>query len=292
MSKKKSAPAPAPVPAARDGGSLFHYDPNRKFLIFLFFLIAIGGGILAMVLRDNSEVPVYGWELVNKHPHDPQAFTQGLLVDPSDGTLLESTGQRGQSSIRRIELGTAAPIKQVPLDAALFGEGIAIHGTQIIQLTWQEGRALRWTMALEPDGESAYDGEGWGLTSDGTHLIMSDGTRQIDFRNPQDFSVVRSILVTRGGRPVDKLNELEYFAGKIYANRLYSDLIYEIDPASGDVTAVIDLAGLWPLSERPRDGLMNGIAIPQSSEDRPVFYVTGKYCPFIYEIRTKPPGTP
>ncbi len=293
MSKKKSAPAPSPAPAVRDDGGLFHYDPNRKFLIFLFFLIAIGGGILAMVLRPKSDVPVYGWKLVQKHPHDPQAFTQGLLVDPVDGTLVESTGQYGRSTIRRVELATGTIIKPVPLDDSLFGEGIALHNGKIIQLTWKEGRALRWTPDLEPLAESTYEGDGWGLTSDGTHLIMSTGTHKITFRDPETFEVVRALLVTRAGRPVNQLNELEYFGGSIYANRLNSDLIYEVNPQSGVVTAVIDLTGLWPASERPRDGsgIMNGIAVGKKPNGEQMILVTGKYCPSVYEIEIVPPGS-
>lgn len=288
MSKKKSAPAPSISSSGSGDGSLLHYDPNRKFLIFLFFLIAIGGGILAMVLRPTSDVPVFGWELVAKHPHDPEAFTQGLLVDPEDGTLLESTGQFGRSSIRRVELATGKVLKKVDLDSTQFGEGIALHNGHITQLTWKNGQALRWTPSLEKLEGFSYDGDGWGLTSDGTHLIMSNGTHKIVFREPETFEEVRSILVTRAGRPVNQLNELEYVGGTIYANRLNSDLIYAIDPQSGKVRCVIDLDGLWPGNERPADGIMNGIAVRPDAGDTRVMLVTGKYCPHVYEVRIVP----
>ena len=162
-----------------------------------------------------------------------------------------------------------------------FGEGLADLGDRLIQVTWEEEKAFVWSKDLKPMGEFDYDGIGWGLTFDGQHLIMSDGTSQLYFRDPNTFEVIRKITVTRSNRLVNALNELEYVAGKIYANQLDSDKIYVIAPQSGKVLSTIDLAGLWPASERPRGGVLNGIAVnPKNNK----MIVTGKYCPFMYEI--------
>jgi len=156
-------------------------------------------------------------------------------------------------------------------------------GDRLIQLTWKAGKALVYDMDLNPIEEFSYSGQGWGLATNGNELILSDGSSVLKFIDPDTFEVKNSLRVLReGGVYVGQLNELEYAGGKVYANRYQYDLIYEIDINTGQVVGIIDLAGLWPMSERPADGVLNGIAVTQDRPPR--MFVTGKLCPFIYEI--------
>lgn len=274
------------VKATDSGGGLWGLlpqDPNRRFLLLMFVLIVLGGGSLAMMTRDfGSGVPEYTYRVLREYPHDPKAFTQGLWIDPSDGMVYESTGRYGESTVRHVELETGKILKTAPLDSRLFGEGLAFGNGMLVQLTWQNEKAIVWTKDLEKTQEFEYSNEGWGLCFDGKHFVMSNGTWRLSFRDPETFAEVRRVDVTRGTRFVGQLNELEYFGGRIYANRLGSDEIVQIDPDSGKVLSVIDLAGLWPADQRPRDGgVLNGIAVNPAT-DRMV--VTGKYCPKMFEI--------
>jgi len=258
---------------------------NRRFLIAMFFVIAIGGGMLAMMTRDQTRLPTWGYKILRTFDHDDNAFTQGLCIDLKDGTVYESTGQYGQSSIRRVDLETGKVEKSERLGDRFFGEGLADIGDRLVQLTWKEGKAFVWSKDLKKLGEFDYVGNGWGLTYDGQHLIMSDGTTQLLFRDPVTFEIVRKVTVTRNNRLVAALNELEYVKGKVYANQLDSDNVYVIDPVTGKVLSMIDLSGLWPASERPTGGVLNGIAVnPKNSK----MIVTGKYCPYMYEIELVP----
>lgn len=225
------------------------------------------------------------YEIVATHPHDVAAFTQGLAF--LDGALLEGTGRYGQSSLALKEVASGKTLRRRALAPTLFGEGVAIAGPRIVQLTWQSGIALQYDRRLRRSGEFRYDGEGWGLAFDGTHWLMSDGSDRIAFRDVRDFGVVRQIRVADGGRPVRQLNELEYAEGRLYANVWLSDRIAVIDPATGHVESWLDLAPLRkgfikPAGWQENDHVLNGIAFNPANGH---FYVTGKCWPVLYELR-------
>jgi glutamine cyclotransferase len=219
------------------------------------------------------------------YPHDPDAFTQGL-VWAGDGDLFESTGLRGASSLRRVELATGTVQQHHALDAPYFGEGLAQVDDRLIQLTWQENTAFVYDAAtFTQTATFTYAGEGWGLCYDGTRLVMSDGSATLTFRDADTFEVTGSIGVTLASRPLEKLNELECVDGHVYANALGDEHLYEIDPATGAVTTVIDASGLSPDSNRARGDVLNGIAYDPASEH---FYITGKRWPTLYEVTFEP----
>ena len=227
--------------------------------------------------------------VVARYPHDREAFTQGLLWH--DGKLYESTGLYAQSSVRRVDVKTGKVEAQAPLQPTLFGEGLALVGDELVQLTWREGRALRWSRAaLALTGESRYDGEGWGLTFDGSQLIQSDGSARLTFRDPATLAVTRTLEVADGGHPVSLLNELELVDGALYANIWTTDEIVRIDPATGRVTARIDAS---PLREElmgqniADDAVLNGIAWRPETK---TFLLTGKLWPTLFEVQLVPPG--
>jgi glutamine cyclotransferase len=188
--------------------------------------------------------------------------------------------------LREVELETGRPRKQVALANQYFGEGLAVIGSQAFQLTWQNGKAFVYDVdTFRLLKEFAYSGEGWGLTTDGKLLILSDGTSQIRFLDPATFQVVRTIQVTRDGRPLERLNELEFIHGEIFANVWETDEIVRIDPATGVVRGVIDFSGLLPRAERRSDtNVLNGIAYDPAG-DR--LFVTGKLWPKVFEVRLK-----
>jgi glutamine cyclotransferase len=227
----------------------------------------------------SATLPIYGFTVVRSYPHDPSAFTQGLQF--IDGVLYEGTGLNGRSSIRRVNLETGNVLKQHNIDPQYFGEGITIFGNDLIELTWQSEIAFvydRNTFALKKSFK--YSGEGWGLTHDGTNLIMSDGTEYLRFLDPATFAERRRVRVTGVGQPVKNLNELEWVKGEIFANVWMTDYIARIDPATGRINAYIDLRGLMPANDSSRD-VLNGIAYDASS-DR--LFVTGKLWPRLFEI--------
>ncbi|MEE2940622.1 MAG: glutaminyl-peptide cyclotransferase [Planctomycetota bacterium] len=234
--------------------------------------------------REERGVPILGYEIVAEHPHDPRAYTQGLLV--ADGVMYESTGQRGESGVRAVDIATGEVLKNRPISPQLFGEGLASVGGLLIQLTWTSGQALVFQRkGLVPAGYAyRYEGEGWGLTSMGDELVMSDGSDELRILDPKGMKETRRVRVTAGGVPVDQLNELEFIDGEIWANVWKSDRIARIDPATGDVVAWVDLSGL--LGRRrvrsPLEDVLNGIA---HDEDSGKIYVTGKRWPVLFEIR-------
>src|SRR5688500_9624353 len=230
-------------------------------------------------------VATYGPEIVRRYPHDADAYTQGLIYH--QGVLYESTGMEGRSSVRRVDLETGQVVKKHDLAQRYFGEGIAIIGARLYQLTWRSGEAFVYSVPdLEPKGSFRYYGEGWGLTTDGTSLIMSNGSHRLQFVDPSDFSVTRTIDVRSGGSRVSQLNELEWVKGEIWANVYMTDQIARIDPATGEVTGWIDLAGILTRAERTgREDVLNGIAYDAAS-DR--IFVTGKLWPRLFEIRLTP----
>ena len=257
--------------------------PRRWGLIVLFIAIAIGGVYLQRLLRPRPPIEEFTYDLVATHPHDPTSFTQGLVL--AGGHVWESTGKYGESKVRKYELETGKVVAETALDKEYFGEGLALAGGKLYQLTWKEETCFVYDLDLNKIDEVHYDGQGWGLTFDGVDLIMSDGTSQIRFVDPQTFETKRVIDVRRGFDRITALNELEYSGGRIYANQWNTDFIYKIDPRDGQVLGRIDLSGLWPARQRPDEGLMNGIAV-DAREKRII--VTGKYCPKIFEVTFKP----
>jgi glutaminyl-peptide cyclotransferase len=228
-----------------------------------------------------AEVPVYGYRIIETYPHDPNAFTQGLIY--ADGVLYEGTGLNGRSSLRRVDLESGEVQQIVRLPDQYFGEGITIWNGSIIQLTWRSQIGFVYDLeTFELLGSFTYETEGWGLTHDDTHLIMSDGSNLLYYLDPETFDVVDQLPVLAGDKPVNQLNELEYIDGFIYANIWHSDRIARIDPESGQVTAWLDLSGLFPPAERPDpQAVLNGIAY-DAEGDR--LLVTGKLWPSLFWI--------
>jgi len=229
-----------------------------------------------------AEPPVvnYGYRIVNTYPHDRNAFTQGLFY--LNGNLYESTGQVGQSTIRKVHFEDGRVLQSVPIPPGLFGEGITNFGNEIVSITWQGGNGYRWDLAtLRRTGEWHYSGEGWGLTQNGTDIIMSDGTSAIRLLDPATLAERRRITVTIQGTELTELNELEYVNGEIWANIWQTPRIARIDPATGRVTGVIDLSGIASQNTTSPDAVLNGIAY-DAQHDR--LFVTGKLWPHLYEI--------
>jgi glutamine cyclotransferase len=226
-------------------------------------------------------VQYYTYTVVATYPHDPQAFTQGLVFD--NGRLYEGTGLNGRSSLRRVDLETGGVLQQVDLADQYFGEGVTVFGEKLYQLTWRSQTGFvydKTTFALQD--EFTYPTEGWGITQDGQRLIMSDGTNRLRFWQPETLEEIGHIDVFDGGSPVARLNELEYIGGEVFANIWQTDRIARIDPETGRVTGWIDLAGLLTPQERAAADVLNGIAY-LAEEDR--LFVTGKLWPKLFEIR-------
>lgn len=222
--------------------------------------------------------PTYTYRVVNAYPHDPEAFTQGLTFE--DGFLYEGTGRYGHSSLRKVALATGEVLQIHELADTFFGEGITIYGDTIIQLTWRANTGFVYDKAtLEVLRQFLYPAEGWGLTTDGQHLIISDGTATLRFLDPETFQETDRLQVRDRGRPVTRLNELEYVQGEVYANVWKTDRIARIDPTTGRVTGWVDLDGLLDGSAKP--DVLNGIAY-DAANDR--LFVTGKLWPKLFEI--------
>jgi glutamine cyclotransferase len=236
-----------------------------------------------------AALPVQGVEVKASYPHDPRAFTQGLLY--LGGDLYESTGLEGRSTIRRVRLSDGAVLQSKAISPDLFGEGMVNWGGELISVTWQDQVGFRWdlkTFALRSSFK--YPGEGWALTQDGKHLILSDGTPNLRFLDPRTFKEVRRVRITAEGRPVANLNEIEWVKGEVWGNIWQTNLIARIDPRTGVVKGVIDLSALPETARKPNvDAVPNGIAY-DSQGDR--LFVTGKLWPRLYEVRLTPPRTP
>ncbi len=235
--------------------------------------------ILAALATADS--PVSHYRVVHAYPHDPGAFTQGLIY--LEGYLYESTGLNGRSSLRMTELTTGKVLQKQPVASQYFAEGMTNFAGKLYQLTWQNGKAFVYDrFSFKLLREHTYTGEGWGLTNDGKRLILSDGTAQLRFIDPQTFAVTSKITVTDQGRPVDRLNELEYVRGEILANVWQTELIARISPTTGKVLGWIDLSGLLSQTEMQGVDVLNGIAY-DAKQDR--LFVTGKLWPKIFEIK-------
>jgi len=223
--------------------------------------------------------------ILERKPHDPEAFTQGLVLDGPH--WLESTGRYGKSELREVDRKTGQVLRSVKLDDRQFGEGLALLNGKLYQLTWREGVCLVWDReTFEPVRTFRYPGEGWGLTTDGTFLYMSDGTPVIRVIDPETFRVQRRITVRDSGRPVDRLNEMEWVNGELWANRFKTNRIVRFDPQTGRVLGYLDFSGLPQVTDwHAGQDVMNGIA---KDRDTGEIWVTGKLWNALYRIEWPP----
>jgi glutamine cyclotransferase len=225
--------------------------------------------------------PVEAATAVRSYPHDPRAFTQGLVF--RNGELLESTGRYGESSLRRVRLETGEVLQRVDVPKEFFAEGLAVLGNRAYQLTWQNQTGFIYDVdTFKQVGTFPYEGEGWGLTTDGTSLILSDGTGVLRFLDPNTFAVSRTLEVRDGDRVVDQLNELEWVRGEIWANVWHNDQIARIDPRTGRVIGWLDVGQLLPeATAADSEAVPNGIAFDPATGR---LFVTGKLWPRLFEI--------
>lgn len=229
----------------------------------------------------STSVPTLGYRIVRAYPHDRDAFTQGLQY--LDGVLYEGTGLVGRSSIRRVALETGRVEQKRNVPAPYFGEGITVWKNDLIELTWQSHVAFVYDRAtFAPKKQFSYPGEGWGLTHDGANLIMSDGTDELRVLDPVTFAEKRRIKVTAAGAPLRNLNEIEVVKGEIFANVWQTDYLARISPATGKVSAYVDLRGLLSPEERAGTDVLNGVAY-DAEHDR--LFITGKLWPKLFEIK-------
>jgi len=280
--KKRGGFPPADQPASSARRAAVEPSPKRRWgLIALFLTVSIGGTYIAVWLKQGPGVRELSYEIVKTYPHDPTAYTQGLLWD--GGVLYESTGQEGESSIRKVDLESGEVMDKKDLAGNIFAEGLALANDKFYQLTWKNNVIFVYDRNFKLLKEVPYDHEGWGLTFDGTHLIASDGTSYLRFLEPETLEEVRAVRVRAGKQSIWKLNELEMHGPDLYANVYGTDLIYWIEKDTGNVKARISLKDLWPRKDRPsRDTVLNGIAIDPATNR---LFVTGKDCPNLWEIR-------
>jgi glutamine cyclotransferase len=274
---------------------LHHAPRATSFVPRALAFVLVAFAFAAPARAESAAKTFLRYEIVATYPHDATAFTQGLAL--LNGRLVESRGLLGHSAITINTVKTGAVRLRRAVDAKYFAEGLALGGNRLVQLTWQAGLAFVYDAKLDKVGEFHYDGEGWGLASDGRRWFMSDGSDRIFVRRLEDFGIDRELQVTDGGRPVTQLNELEYAQGRLYANVWHSDRVAVIRPATGAVESWIDFAALRRGFAKPRawdenENVLNGIAFDPASGH---FYLTGKCWPVLYEVRLLPdaaPGTP
>jgi glutamine cyclotransferase len=280
---RKPAAAPGPAGTSPDAPT------GRRWALSIAAIPAIGLVLGALLVsrptRNTPQIPVYRVEIVNVYPHDINAFTQGLEF--FDGQLYEGTGKYGLSRLRKVDLETGAVIKEVALPDDVFGEGITIWNDRIIQLTWKERLGFVFDReSFELIERFRFAGEGWGLTHDSRHLIMSDGTSTLRFLDPETYRPVRSLrVVTPDGRPVEHLNELEYIQGEIFANIWNTSTIARISARTGKVVGWVDLSDVAPRRSTGTNAVLNGIAYEPKSRR---LFVTGKNWSDLFEIRLVP----
>ncbi len=240
--------------------------------------VASMGGAFAQA----PEPILYGYRILETYPHARDAFTQGLFFD--DGKLYESTGQYGESSLRQVDLTSGDVMRRTDLPQSFFGEGSAFVDGDIFMLSWREGSALRYGAEdFTLKNSYSYKGEGWGLTYDGESLVMSDGTPQLRFIDPDTFTEERRVEVTLRGKPLKQLNELEWIDGAVYANVWKTNALVRIDPDTGVINGIVDLRGLLEAEDivPGETDVLNGVAY---AGEKDVLYVTGKYWPKLFKI--------
>jgi glutamine cyclotransferase len=250
-----------------------------------------GKGNTNNAVTNTGPVPIDTYEVVKSYKHDGDAFTQGLVIH--NGVFYESDGEYGESNVRKVEIETGKVLQKQNLAEDYFAEGLTILNDKIYQITWRENTAFQYDLNLKLIKEFRYSGDGWGLTNDGTNLIMSDGTHVIKFINPENFETIRTIVVKdETGRPIYKLNELEYVKGEIWANIWHSEeigkpnYIARISPQDGHLLGWIDLQGISPDDvKRDSENVLNGIAY-DAAADR--LFITGKNWKSLFEIKVKP----
>ena len=232
--------------------------------------------------KQATTIPEYTFKIIHAYPHDSHAFTQGLVY--RGGFLYEGTGLKGRSSLRKVRLENGEVLQRIDLSPELFGEGIAILRDQIVQLTWQSQKGFIYRLSdFHLLRQFSYTGEGWGVASNGTDFIMSDGSDEIRVLDGRTLKEKRRLKVRDGATAVTRLNELEFVEGQIFANVWQTDRIARISPLTGKVVGWIDLAGLLsPMYQRSPDAVLNGIAYDSQSKR---LFVTGKLWPNVFEIR-------
>jgi glutamine cyclotransferase len=266
--------------------TFFQADLKVRLYVVTSIALAIFLGAVGLQARSaqrTAAAPVSGYEVVNSYPHDKDAFTQGLLF--RDGVLFESTGLKGQSTLRRVRLETGEVLQRIRVDDRYFAEGLTDWGSRLVQLTWETNVGFVYDLASFKQLQTFnYAGEGWGLTHDDRRLIMSDGTPTLRFLDPGTLRVTGQLQVRDGNVPVEDLNELEFVEGEIYANVWTTDRIAVISPATGQVTRWINLAGLMPRGFTSGDAVLNGIAYDARGKR---LFVTGKLWPRLFEIKVR-----
>lgn len=239
-----------------------------------------------VTVPEDAAVEELGFEVIETFDHDPGSFTQGLQLaeHPEHGTVFyESAGLYGESDVRIVDPGTGEVLASQGLPAEQFAEGLTLTDTDLWQITWQEHTALRRDpVTLDVIESVAYEGEGWGICYDGERLVMSDGSATLTFRDPVTFAETGTVDVTLDGAPVTQINELECVGGQVWANLWQTDQIVRIDPATGEVGAVVDAAGLLPEADSAGADVLNGIA---AGEEEGTFYLTGKHWPKLFLVR-------
>ena len=262
----------------------------RRTLILAAALVAAGlaaGRPIRLTAQRQAAAaatPVSGYKVVNAYPHDPDAYTQGLIF--RDGVLYESTGRNGKSTLRKVKLETGAVLQQRTVDPAHFAEGLAEWKGKLFQLTWQSNVAFVYDLAtFNPVKTLRYQGEGWGLAASPEGLILSDGSADLRILEPDTFKELRRITVRDAGQPIDQLNELEFVRGEVWANVWHTNRIARVAPATGRVVGWIDLSGLMGMYRLDAEAVLNGIAYDPASQR---LFVTGKLWPKLFEIKVVP----
>ena len=257
----------------------------RWFLFLLLLLVLfVGGYQIVSIVLSNRKAEQLVPKVLAVLPHDPSSFTEGLLWH--NGFLYESSGLYAKSNLRKVDPQTGTVLQRVEDPTAVFGEGIALDGNRLLQLTWHEKIGYVYDLDTLTQVETiSYDGEGWGICFDGGHFFMSNGSAYIFKRDSKTFAILGSLQVMQNGKPISQLNELECVGSSIYANVWMTDTILRINKTTGKVTGVIDASGLLTPQERAQagsDGVLNGIAY---DPDRDVFLITGKLWPKLFEVK-------
>lgn len=257
--------------------NLIKINSKLSVILLLVFIIFFNLTVLAVNLE---QIPKLKYKVLNTHPHDPQAFTQGLEIYKDN--LYEGTGLYGRSSLRKIKLASGKILKEINLNNNFFGEGITILNNKIYQLSWNENTAFVYDLNFNLIHKFKYQGEGWGLTNDNTNLIMSNGSKYLFFRNPKTFNIIKKIAVHNNNNEIKNINELEYLNGFVYANIWQTDYIIKINVDNGKIKSYLDLKNILNQDYDKKINVLNGIAYDKKNNS---FLVTGKLWPKIFRIK-------